>query len=315
MNIALLFPGQGSQFVGMGADLFDLRPELLVHVADEVLGWSLRDVCLNGPEEALTATDRAQPALFALSFALWDVMSEHVAPTSAAGHSLGEYTALAAAGAFSFASGLSLVAARGRAMAQAATEEAGSMAALVGADLAAAETLAARCRDDGGRLWVANINAPSQIVIAGAEADVAWAVENAREFGIRRAIRLNVAGAFHTPLMASAQDRLKAAMALTKVAEPTFDVWANASASPTRDIKQSLAEQLTGPVRFSETLEALAPTTDLFLHIGPGDVTAGMVKRTVPGSECLVFNDSSQVSEIVARIEDLGTMSMHKEAE
>ncbi|HUG74856.1 MAG TPA: acyltransferase domain-containing protein, partial [Acidimicrobiia bacterium] len=162
MSLAVLFPGQGSQHVGMGGDLFDARPDLLGEAADEVLGWSLRRLCLDGPEEALTGTDRAQPALYAVAYALWRTLVDHLdgPPQASAGHSLGEYTALVAADALSYAAGLALVAARGRAMAAAADLEPSGMAALIGGDDAAAQALAVTRRDLGGRLWVANLNAP-----------------------------------------------------------------------------------------------------------------------------------------------------------
>ncbi|MCJ7725111.1 MAG: acyltransferase domain-containing protein, partial [Acidimicrobiia bacterium] len=152
MGYGVLFPGQGSQAVGMGADVFEARYDLLGRSADEILGWPLAAVCGGGPEEVLTRTDRAQPALFAVSYALWEAFRGAVSspPDGAAGHSLGEYTALAAAGVIGFADGLRLVAARGAAMAAAATLEPSGMAALLGADLAAAEALALACREGGG---------------------------------------------------------------------------------------------------------------------------------------------------------------------
>ncbi|HSK06644.1 MAG TPA: ACP S-malonyltransferase, partial [Acidimicrobiia bacterium] len=202
-GVGILFPGQGSQSVGMGADLFEARPDLLGARADQVLGFSLRTLCLDGPEEELTGTEHAQPALFALSYALWDMVeSEGVpVPAGAAGHSLGEYTALTAAGVFDYDTALALVARRGRAMGAAAGVEDSGMAALLGADPEVAEEVTRRRRDEGGRLEVANVNAPGQVVVAGGKDDIDWLAENGGKFGIRRVIRLPVAGAFHSGFM------------------------------------------------------------------------------------------------------------------
>jgi [acyl-carrier-protein] S-malonyltransferase len=294
MPYAVLFPGQGSQFVGMGGDLFDARPDLLGDAADDVLGFSLRHMCLDGPEEALTRTEHAQPALFATSFALWSELEQRLpsAPAAAAGHSLGEYTALAAAGAFGFLEGLALVAERGRAMAAAADLEASGMAALVGADEDLASTVAATRRSEGGRLWVANINAPGQVVVAGGASDIDWVVANARQLGVRRAIPLKVAGAFHSPYMESAADELSMAIATTSFTAPRFPVWANVTATEhSADIGSALVSQLTAPVRFGESLLAMTEVgIDTFVHVGPGDVTAGLAKRSVEGTEPVVVS-------------------------
>lgn len=284
MRYAVLFPGQGSQTVGMGADVFAARPDLLGDAVDAVLGWSLRQICAEGPEEDLTRTDRAQPALYAVGYALWDEFRAAVStpPAAAAGHSLGEYTALAAAGALSFQDGLGLVAARGRAMDEAAGADQSGMAALLGADASVAEEIAAGRRGTGGRLWVANLNAPGQVVLAGSREDIAWLEQNARELGVRRAIPLKVAGAFHSPFMATAADRLGSVLSGVDFSAPSFPVYANTTAMPIDDIAATLAEQLVSPVRFAEGLERMAADgIEAFVHIGPGDVTAGMAKRTV----------------------------------
>lgn len=285
MAYAALFPGQGSQHVGMGADVFPARPDLLVDAADETLGWSLRDVCLDGPEEELTRTDRAQPALFAVSFALWEAWREAAPPpAAAAGHSLGEYTALAASGALDFRSGLRLVAVRGEAMERAARAEDTGMAALLGADDGSAESLAAARRAGGGSLWVANLNAPGQVVIAGGREDLEWAADHSADHGVRRVVALKVAGAFHSPFMATAADDLAGALAATAFGASTFPVWGNADASPVADPADALLRQLVAPVRFAESLRAMvAAGVDTFVHIGPGDVTAGLARKTVPG--------------------------------
>jgi [acyl-carrier-protein] S-malonyltransferase len=287
----------------MGADVFAARPDLFGPDADAVLGWSLEALCADGPETDLTRTDRAQPALYATAFALWEAFRAAVGvdPAAAAGHSLGEFTALAAAGVFDFVTGLRLVAARGAAMDVAAESEASGMAALIGVDEEAAETVAATRRDEGGNLWVANLNAPGQIVVAGGAADIEWVVANGRSLGVRRAIPLKVAGAFHSPYMAGAADQLSTALTATDFAPPRFPVYANATATPVSDVAANLAEQLVSPVRFAQSLEAMASAgIDTFVHIGPGEVTAGMVKRTVPGASIHVVSELDDIPSVIA---------------
>ena len=299
MAYAVLFPGQGSQFVGMGADLFDVRPDLLGETADEILGFSLRSVCLEGSAEELTRTEHSQPALFAVAYALWSEFSrEAPVPAAAAGHSLGEYTALTAAGAFDYEVALGIVAERSRAMAAAADVRPGSMAALIGAEVETAEAACARRRQEGGHLWVAITNAPGQVVVAGGRDDIDWLAETAPDLGIRRVVPLAVAGAFHTPFMMPAADRLMDVLD-GGAAEPAFPVYANVTAAPlaVETVVSTLIAQVVSPVRFAESLEAMAATgIDTFVHIGPGDVTAGLAKRTVPGATTLV----------VASLEDVG---------
>ena len=279
----------------MGAELFEARPELLIESADRVLGWSLRDVCLNGPIETLTRTDRAQPALFALSFALWDLFIDKFGdlPMCAAGHSLGEYTAFGAAGAYSFESGLRLVAARGSAMASAAGLTHSGMAALLGPDEEHVEQIVSDRRSAGGQLWVANLNAPGQFVVAGAMEDIDWMVSNGRDVGVRRVVKLNVAGAFHSPLMEPAVEAVTQALAATDFADLRFGVWANVTGDRTssNEAPTLLARQVVSPVRFSASLASMqAAGIDTFVHVGPGDVTAGMAKRAARGVETVVVN-------------------------
>jgi [acyl-carrier-protein] S-malonyltransferase len=292
----------------MGADVFAARPDLLGASADRILGWSLAALCLDGPDAELTRTDRAQPALYAVAYALWDEFRRRLGkgPAAFAGHSLGEYTALTAAGAFSFGEGLHLVAERGKAMAAAAALEPSGMSALIGADAGAAEALAAACRQSGGRLWVANINAPGQVVVAGAAEGLAWAEEHASEHGVRRVVALKVAGAFHTPLMASAATRLRAAVSEVGLREPGTPVWANVSAAPYRDDPgETLVAQLTSPVRFGESLAGMGRAgIGRFVHVGPGDVTAGLALRSVEGAEAHVV---STLDQAVAVAETLNT--------
>lgn len=300
MPYALLFPGQGSQFVGMGADLFEARPDLVGERADAIAGFSLREVCLRGPEEELTRTEHAQPTLFALAYALWDELADLVPPpAAAAGHSLGEYTALAAAGVFSFEDALALVVERGRAMAAAADAEPSTMGAVLGAELATVEGVCDQRRQDGGKLWVANINAPGQVVVAGSVEDVEWLAAEARELGLRRVVPLSVAGAFHSPYMASASDRLATALEEVEVRPSSFPVYANVSASPMgEDVASLLISQVVSPVRFAATLDAMAEAgVDTFVHVGPGDVTAGLAKRTRKDATVLTVSILDDVDE------------------
>ena len=286
----------------MGSDLFTAHHDLLGEPADRIVGWSIESLVSEGPQETLTRTEHAQPALYAVSYALWHALKSAITtpPAATAGHSLGEYTALAASGAIAYEDGLALVAERGRAMAAAAAAgEPSSMAALIGADLGQAEALAADRRRDGGRLWVANVNAPMQIVLAGGEADIEWLSDNARSLGIRRAIPLAVAGAFHSPFMAAAAERLEAALDDTAFSDPSFPVYANTTARPVEDPARQLAEQLVEPVRFAPTLEHMAEDgITTFIHVGPGDVTAGLVKRTLPDATVHIVSDLEDVATV-----------------
>jgi [acyl-carrier-protein] S-malonyltransferase len=289
----------------MGADVIAARPDLLGSAADEVLGWSLASLCADGPESELVRTDRAQPALYGVSFALWEAFAAAAphAPIAAAGHSLGEYTALAAAGAVSFFDGLRLVAARGRAMKQATDTSAGTMAAVMGADVATVEEVVSAQRAEGAALWVANINAPGQVVVAGSVEAVEQLAATARDLGLRRVIQLRVAGAFHTPLMDPARREFDAALDVVDFDEGSFPVWTNVEAAPVTDTGAALAGQLVGKVRFSESLVAMSEAgVEAFVHIGPGDVTAGMAKRTVNDAAVITV---SSLDDIGAAVEEL----------
>lgn len=294
----------------MGAGLFEAHPKLLGEVSDSILGWSLRDMCLQGPADDLTRTEHAQPALFAVSYALWlsfrDATGEM--PVAAAGHSLGEYTALTAAGAMGFEDGLELVADRGKQMAAAADLEPSGMAALIGADEALAEKVVMESEAAGGRLQIANLNAPGQVVVAGGADDLSWLEENGKGLGVRRVIPLNVAGAFHSSFMSSAAEQLTRVIEGVSFEVPEFDVFSNVSARPHEpgSIGAKLVEQVTSPVRFETSLRNItASGVEAFVHVGPGDVTAGLAKRTIPDAN--VFTVSS-LDDIDSAVESLGTM-------
>lgn len=292
MKYAVLFPGQGSQAVGMCPDLRNARADLFASASD-ILGWDLERLIADGPDEVLTQTERAQPALYVTSYGLWDEFEALVDddPVAMAGHSLGEYTALAAAESVSFADGLALVGERGLAMADAGSDVASGMAALIGADEALAEQIAADRRSDGGSLHVANVNAPGQIVVAGGTDDLEWLSQHARDLGVRRAVVLKVSAGFHSPFMADAGDRLGRALDAATLVSPRIPVFANATADITNDPRATLRDQLVAPVRFAATLEHMAAAgVDTFVHIGPGDVTAGLARRTIPDANVHVVS-------------------------
>jgi len=276
-------------------------------VADRVLRWSLRKVCLEGPEELLTATDRAQPALYGLAYALWMEFAERVGhpPIAAAGHSLGEYTALAAGRALSFEDGLRLVATRASAMSEAVLQSRSGMAAVLGVGDRRAEEVAAGRRAEGGRLWVANLNAPGQVVLGGALEDIDWLAANGRRLGLRRVVKLKVAGAFHSPLMAPAVPRLSEALGKIRMTRPGFPVWSNVTATPfdTGKADRLLSRQVVSPVLFGASLRAMHDAgVEVFVHVGPGDVTAGLARRAVRGCRVLVVSSVSQAEEAAAAL-------------
>jgi [acyl-carrier-protein] S-malonyltransferase len=282
----------------MGADLFAARPDLLGPRADQILGWSLEEVCLHGNEEQMTRTEFAQPALFALGYALWEELRSGLPahPTGGAGHSLGEYTALAAAGAIDFDEALDVVAERGRAMADAATQEPSGMAALIGVDSEAAERICSSRQEAGGRLYVANLNAPGQVVVAGGEADLEWLASEGPNLGARRVVPLKVAGAFHSPFMASASERVEHALGQVAFHSPAFPVWANVTGMPFQPGVEAelLTRQVVSPVLFADSVASMAQAgIDLFIHVGPGDVTAGLARKSAPNARTATVSDLS----------------------
>lgn len=305
MKYAVLFPGQGSQFVGMGDDVLAARPDLLGDTAERILGWSLADLITSGPEDALTSTDKAQPALYAVSCALWEAFASYVAepPLAAAGHSVGEYAALTAAGSIPFEVGLAVVAKRGAAMAAAGRETGGAMVALLGNSPEDADRIAETRREAGGQLWVANYNSPGQVVLAGAIEDIEWVKESARDLGIRRVIELKVSGAFHTPLVEPAADALASALADVDFAEPAFPIYSNVTAAPMEEPATTLTRQLVAPVRFAESLQAMvAAGVETFVHIGPGNVTAGLAARNAPEAMTHVVQSLSEAEDVASAL-------------
>ncbi len=288
-KIALIFPGQGAQAVGMGKELAAASPAAaeIFRQADEILGWPLSKICWEGPEDELTKTSVCQPALYVHGLAALAAVKEKFGDfpvTAAAGLSLGEFTAHAAAGTFDFATGLKVVAQRGQFMQEACEATQGGMAAMIGVDENVVRDLAAQTDVD-----VANINSPGQIVISGEAGKVAVAVGMAKDFGIRKAVELKVAGAFHSRLMQPAYERLGEVLLATPLSEPRFPVVCNVDAQPVRtaeEIRRTLADQVTDSVRWADCVTCLLDKLgcDTFLELGPGKTLAGMVARIRKGT-------------------------------
>ncbi len=283
-HVAYVFPGQGSQYVGMGKDLYESfgqAREIFDH-ADAILGVPLSRICFEGPEEELRQTKNTQPAIFVHSIAVTSLLPKVREAAMAAGHSLGEYSALVYAGALSFEDGLRLVRLRGELMHQAGQERPGTMAAVVGLDSDAVRTICSEAEAEGV-VRPANFNSPGQIVISGSLGGVRRAMQLAKEAGAKLAKELPVSGAFHSPLMEPAQEGLKAALDKVKINDAAVPVYANVTARPvTRaaDIRRLLYEQLTSPVLWDETIANMAADGALrFVEIGPGKVLQGLVKR------------------------------------
>ena len=300
---AWVFPGQGSQQVGMGQDVLQASPAArrLFLDADSLLGRPLSEICFQGPEDLLRQTENAQPAIMVVSLACLAAAEERgilssLMPLYMAGHSLGEYTAAVAANALSFEDGLRLVQERGRLMKLAAEENPGAMAAILGLD---EQQAAALCRETGAE--VCNLNAPGQIVIGGVLEAVETAMERARSYGARRAVRLNVSGAFHTSLMGPAVAGMSTAVSEVEIRGPSVPVVANGSAEPLTTagaLREELLYQLTHPVQWQQSVELMVDGgVSAFVELGPGEVLCGLIRRIAPAVTTLSVNSVDSLAQ------------------
>lgn len=290
MNTGLLFPGQGSQHVGMGRSLAERFPEArdTFAEADDILGFGLSELAWEGPEEVLTATENAQPALYVHSLAVFRVARARIGPVAgAAGHSLGELSAHAAAGTYSFADGLRAVRRRGELMARAGEETPGTMAAVLGLGAAGVDELCEEAAREGHTLVAANLNAEGQVVVSGDVWGISWAATAAKKKGAKRIMPLKVSAAFHSPLMGPAAEQFGAALNGVPFRRPSFPVVSNVTGQATGDpdrIRGQLVRQLTAPVRWVECIEALRSLgVSRFAELGPGRVLTGLNRRNARG--------------------------------
>ena len=280
---AFVFPGQGAQFVGMGKDLYENNPvaKEMFDKANEILGFNITDLMFNGTDEDLRQTKVTQPAIFLHSVILAKTMGDDFNPDMVAGHSLGEFSALVAAGALSFEDGLRLVSARAQAMQKACEKTPSTMAAVLALPDAKVEEFCASVTE--GVVVPANYNCPGQIVISGSIEGVDAACAKMLEAGAKRALKLKVGGAFHSPLMEPARAELADAIAHTDFHAPKCPVYQNVNAEPQTDpetIKKNLIAQLTAPVRWTQTIQnMIAAGADTFVEVGPGAVLQGLVKK------------------------------------
>lgn len=280
MNVAM-FPGQGAQFVGMGKDLYDQSAQAKERfaAANEILGFSITDIMFEGDAEALKETKVTQPAIFLHSVISYE-LAQKTAPNMAAGHSLGEFSALTAMGALTFEDGLSLVSKRAQAMQAACDVVKGTMAAVLALPDDVVEDV---CESIDGVVVAANYNCPGQLVISGAYSAVENACEILKEKGAKRALLLPVGGAFHSPLMEPAREELAKAILDTTIHTPSCPIYQNVTALPTQDtavIKENLIAQLTGPVKWTQTIQQMRQDgAILFTEYGPGKVLQGLVKK------------------------------------
>jgi [acyl-carrier-protein] S-malonyltransferase len=311
MDIVLLFPGQGSQKPGMGKDLADAFPEAraVFQQADEVLGAPISRLCFEGPADELTRTHNAQPALLAHGAAVWSIARDRIESRvrSAAGHSLGEFTAYHAAGSIALDSALRVVRRRGELMYESGVQQPGAMAAILGDMAEPIEAVCERASREAGLVVPANFNAPGQVVISGESGGVERAMALAKEAGAKRAMRLNVSGAFHSPLMQSAEDGLTEILAVTEMREPRFPVYANVDGHAVTQLataRERLVRQLTSPVRWTEEVQSMAKAhpSALFVEMGPGTVLVGLVKKIAPGVKTASCGTVAEVEQLLGLV-------------
>lgn len=303
-KIAFVFPGQGAQAVGMGKDAFEAfeASRRVYEAADRALGFSVSELCFEGPEDKLRQTANTQPALLATSVALLEAFKARgIAPDFVAGHSLGEYSALVAANVLDFADAIRLVRARGTYMEEAVPSGQGAMAATLGAERDALEAL---CRDvsaSGAQVELANVNCPGQIVVSGSAAGVARVVERGKEAGAKRVIPLDVSGPFHSSLMRPAAERLAAKLDEVAFRDAEVPVVANVTATAVSEgarLRELLVEQVYSPVLWEDSIRyLLGEGVDTFVEIGSGSVLAGLIKKIDKSARTISVNSAAAVSE------------------
>jgi len=286
MRTAYIFPGQASQYVGMGQDLYEAEPlaKAFFDRADKALPFDLKRICFEGPAEELTQTRVTQPAIFVHSVVVAQLLSPRgIDIHASAGHSLGEYSALVATGALQFDDALALVALRGELMQNAGDERPGTMAAIIGLAPEKVEEICVSASTGDTVVVAAKLNAPGQVAISGDVEAVKRGMELAKEAGAKRALQLNVSGAFHSPLMAPAAETLAAKLEETSIRPPSVPIYLNVTAKPTTDpdeIRRRLIDQLTHPVRWIESIQGIVNEgVERFLEVGPGNVLQGLVRR------------------------------------
>ncbi|MGB0952219.1 MAG: ACP S-malonyltransferase [Planctomycetota bacterium] len=311
MEFGLLFPGQGAQEVGMGQEFAAASPaaQALFNEADEVLGLPLSRLCFEGPLEDLTATDIAQPAIYTVSLAVLAALEEKagakIQPRMTAGLSLGEYTAMTAAGAFSFADGLRLVRLRGSAMQAASEAKPSGMSSVMGIERGVLDEVCAAVAASTGQICqVANLNSPGQIVVSGEKGALEALEGAAKEAGAKRVIALQVAGAFHSEVMRPAAEKLEAALQETAFSTPQCPVWQNATAAPATDpteLKANLIAQLCAPVLWQASFAAMAGESEglQFLEPAPGRVLSTMARKIAPGSQVTSLKDLASLEALL----------------
>lgn len=334
-QVAFLFPGQGSQAAGMGADIFETSPAArrVFESADEALGIALSDLCFHGPDDVLRETINAQPAIVTVSLALLAALqatlNEHTSswssplvPSYTAGHSVGEYAALVASGALQLKDALRVVRERGRLMHYEGTVCPGGMAAVIGMDEGPLEevcqevtaqavvNLPRDAHPGQGRVSIANFNAPGQIVISGEQAALSVAMELAKAHGAKRVIPLAVSGAFHSPVMQPAAAGLAQAIEQTEVHDASIPIIGNMHAKPltkAQEIREELAQQIAAPVQWTRTIEYLAGAgVTIFLEIGPGQALTGMVKRIAKGVTTLNVSSGADIEKVAGTMREMG---------
>ncbi|MFC4103650.1 ACP S-malonyltransferase [Paenibacillus xanthanilyticus] len=301
-KIAFVFPGQGAQAVGMGKDAYDSieASRAIIDRADEALGFSLSSIIFEGPEETLKQTANTQPALLTVSVALLEAFKARgVNPDYVAGHSLGEYSALVAAGVMSFEDAVRTVRARGEFMEQAVPNGQGAMAAVLGAERDALAALCAKASAEAGAVELANVNCPGQIVVSGTAAGVQAIVERGKEAGAKRVIPLEVSGPFHSSLMKPAADRLSGVLSELSLNDAAVPVVANVTAEAVvgkDDIRRLLAEQVFSPVLWEDSIRYLiAQGVDTFYEIGSGTVLAGLIKKIDKSVTVVSVNSAASI--------------------